>query len=456
MRLLLSILGLVALSTMVAETARAGSLEGTSDSYLLGDRAALMSGACVAVQGGPGSAWYNPAGLAAVEGSSVNVSASAFMLRSRQVPDLLQHELASGEQVSADLDSTEFLSVPSSMVAVWKLSETLAFTVGVFVPRSDTMSSDHTLALLAEDSEFNDQLSESFRWDQMHGGVALGWQATDWMRVGAAVNLVSDTRRWSYSMIWHSRYTEEDVETYVDTGTMIQQATSWGFALQSTLGLQFDLGHDLHLGLAVQSPLMQMYSDFKLAYVDSSGGGGMDGGVAGDFDAEEMTESGFNHDWLSPLRVRLGLAYELKGGWISVEGDLSLPLEGGDMGLHTEATWNVKAGAIIPLADTVRLGFGLFTDRSMATAPEYIHDAQVDFYGLTLGSQWDTLFNLEGDGEGDKDTLKMSTTLAVRYAAGLGTYGTEWHDPDAFDWILSKQDVVFHEFSVHIGSGVSF
>jgi hypothetical protein len=105
--------------------------------------------------------------------------------------------------------------------------------------------------------------------------------------------------------------------------------------------------------------------------------------------------------------------------------------------------------------DGDRLASGLFTDRSTRTSvPTTLGGDKVDYYGATLGVELLTPLSIK-DKPGP-DALVLSTTLAVRYAVGLGSARAVDVDVAGNSPPPRLVRVVYHEIVPYIGSGVLF
>lgn len=158
-------------------------------------------------------------------------------------------------------------------------------------------------------------------------------------------------------------------------------------------------------------------------------------------------------DFLRSARFDLGLSYRFEGGVVGVDGSVQLGQDS-PLGLETEATWNVRAGAMARLSDKWSLGGGLFTDNSGNRTVRSIGDMDVNYYGVALGTEIRTTYPLSEGGE-----LVMTTTLGLRYALGVGEAGAFRYEAlgeDPSRDLEKPIDVIFHEVALHVGSGFSF
>ena len=194
---------LLLLLALLTPTANAGN----QDSFALGNEAALSAGAVTAIAGDTGAAWYNPAGLAGLSRSAVDVSASAFVLRQRSAPDALETELPFAT-LHEDLNSLEVLSVPSALVFVRPLGDGVTGAFGLFVPVQDQLSVSVTDSIQTTGREGDEDglFEQSFDLDVTRNrylvGPSVGWALTDRLRLGVAGYGVYEARSQE-STLWN-------------------------------------------------------------------------------------------------------------------------------------------------------------------------------------------------------------------------------------------------------------
>jgi hypothetical protein len=78
--------------------------------------------------------------------NSLDVSASAFVLMARNYPGLID-TFGAGIDQFRDVSSVEYLSVPTALVYVRKLSENVTFGGGLFVPTQDEIKVEDVVRL---------------------------------------------------------------------------------------------------------------------------------------------------------------------------------------------------------------------------------------------------------------------------------------------------------------------
>ncbi len=450
---------LLTLTCGAPSLAHGGTFEGSGSSFFLGNVASMTGGAGVAVLEDADAAWLNPAGLATVRRSSLSLNANAFMLRLRKVPDYLVFS-AGDERSTSDLDSRQLVTAPTAIVSVRKLSEHVTLALGLHTPRSDQTSSDHKIRLNVPDEDggqllFDGREQSNFRVLEHRVGAALGWRASRWLDLGARVSVVYLSTQERYRATESERSntdgTTPPTDVYMGTsGGSFEQSF---FGLAATLSARARLPGRWQLGLVVRSPVMVVYDRTAETSDDAFvAGSAADGTLDAGYDYQSSNAREGEGVWLlGETRVALGLSHPLGQGWFAVDGELRLATGDGVWAESAPQTWDVRAGLYLPVHDKLHIGAGVFTDRSIHAAAVQARDAQVNYYGATLGAVTDKRFDTSDGG-----TLVVRTTVALRYAAGLGTVVAEQYDAAANQWQPQPRSVVFHEVSVQLGSAIHF
>lgn len=446
----------VALVGLAAAPASAGNRQ----PFFLGNDAAMTGGALTAVTDDAAAAWYNPAGLGAIGRAKIDVSASAFVLRVRTLPGVLKTDLPSSVE-SADLSSTKLLSVPSALVYARNVGGGVTLAFGVFVPYQEAADARTTLRTedvtrVGEPFTYDQHLDFSMKSSEYHLGFAAGWQVAPTLRLGA-------------SLVGIYASLSQSVRFWVDLEAPGKDASARAVALReqgddvSGLGgygvvsLQWELAPGWLLGAVVRTPglMFKRWADQTTLSLSAATGTDQPPSAALDYDEQEPSDSDVH--MVTPLSMTLALGYRTKGGWFGVEGDVELPLENVDLGIDTRLLWNLRVGGRFQLTDHVHAGLGVFTDRSNAPEPEDLAATHVDFYGLTLGVELRSPHALQD--KPDPEALVFSTTIALRYAYGVGRSGGVMFKPlaDPSENIESfTTDVHFNELALHIGSTLYF
>ncbi|MEZ4254072.1 MAG: hypothetical protein R3B99_38175, partial [Polyangiales bacterium] len=242
------------------------------------------------------------------------------------------------------------------------------------------------------------------------------------------------------------------------------RSTRWG--LQLTAGAQWEPSTKLALGLHVRAPILLVREALDFHDVQQQ------------TDPSGLTNFGFFErraapvGMLAPARLALGGAYRGEGFTLSAELAYSHALRsldvrtraqreaGADARPIVDLRHNVTArvGGLVRLTDTKALGFGAFVDRSPERRPRGLGDFQVDYYGATLGFRTETQVRLDHE---RARTLIFRTTIALRYALGLGEAALLRYDQSSPALSFTPEtgetrDILFHEAYVFVGSSLLF
>ena len=226
-------------------------------------------------------------------------------------------------------------------------------------------------------------------------------------------------------------------------------------------GLVFQPTAKVRLGLSVQTPGVYLYTSGRITTFESATAPDASGQFVLETMSADHSVNELSFGLYSPLRVRLGGSYEFAGGGtLSVEGDLQSRVQDDEIGVDRRTTWNVRAGARFPVSESIHLGAGVFTDRGAERTDDW-GAGKLDFYGATVGGQYDNVRWLASDGKNADGSpkragLTFSSTIALRYAYGTGKLvGQSLQAPD-FDAFPQAVDLSVHEITLHLGSGVYF
>ena len=425
----------------VPATARAGN----DDGVLLGNEAAMTGGAVVATVGDGSGAWYNPAGIAQVARSTVDVNGNAFALRIGDAPGLL----SSVSGTTADGGYVELVTIPSALTLVRDLGNGVHGAIGVFVPRF----SDHTdIASLDEPlmgGSAQWQLIQTQKMNEYHAGGSLGFRIDRHFRLG--VSLFAVYRSFFFETAFGGGVLADD-GTVVGAAAYAARANVEALGAELVGGMQWDPIDELSIGLSVFSPAVNFAANYRV--VAFAAGGGPAGAT---FDRADEGSLEPNLGVFAPTRIRLGIAYRFTGGWVGLEGDVQHPLEQTDIGVDRRFVWGLRLGTRFHVLDNLAFGLGAFTDLSPDPPPEDFGRTRLDFFGGTLGFELRDEHHL-GEEE-SASTIQFSTTIAVRYAVGIGQVGglrfdTGTAETDSVTPV--PVDTTVHELSLHVGSALYF
>ena len=432
---------------------------GNQNSFFLGDDAALAAGAIGAITRDSEAIWYNPAGLGGNDRTRLSVSGTTFMLRMQTVDNGVQTTLPSGVY-KQNLSGNEYLAVPSALTFATDINSDISIGFGVYMPQYSDFSFNNSLNKTENFTSLPGTVnfSQGFDLDTLATeydiGGAFGWQLAENFRVGAGLFVVYERTRFNQNLF-------EDIESADGSGAVTQFYVSNDRILVSTLGTratlgaQFDPVEDWHIGLTLFSPTFQIYSwgqyssDHAISGVDASG---LPVTTAG---RTASTISEWEGDMVEPFHSQISIAWEQPDLWIGLSGDIYLPLKNSGLFIDKKLTWNIAAGSKFKISEKFYGGAGFFTDNSDDKAPSSFGNSQVNYYGITFGTEFRTPIHRESE-----KPIIFSTVLSGRYALGIGHVGAMICDPDKGQNITNATStpisVIFNELSLYVGTALYF
>lgn len=446
---------LVLLSFILASTTAYAE---DQEPVFFGGQATLTAGALTAYTEEADGFWYNPACLASIERNKVSVSGSNVAVRIRRRPDVLQAELAEGVATASD-SHTSMGFIPIGMGLARSLGDTLTIGGGFYLRERDLFETVATLRLDESDTAAPlPELSEtSFglryqRW-KMDIAVGLGWQLSRRVAIGVTFvgNLFTETTDTS---MMHQR-PEEDWLLPAASGYHLDlQLKSFSFQGFAIFGLQVNLARGWYLGVVYRTSEASLWRRDRVSsqaafealesVFSSSTGRRVNG--------EEPSS------WLeliSPAFIRVALSYRAERGWIALEGEVGPPHRDEGLGYNEEPYWNVRLGGQFWLREHFSFGGGFFTSNSTSRRPDGVVNPSIDYYGITVGMN----FRRSHQVRGREDALVFSTTMAARYALGVGESAGLLFDP--YDLAGGYQrgsdtDVMVYDLSWYFGTSILF
>ena len=425
---------------------------GNSDTFFLGNDAAMQGGAVTATTRGGSAVWYNPAGLAVTTHDSVDVSASAYLLRFGGSPDLKPTDGSAWTR--RKLSTLDLSAVPTAFAIVRRISG-WTFGLGLFVPNRVVETPRTSLRTRASDTAPAAELTvdDNDRFTEYYAGLSVGHTLSSRLRLGVSVfgyySSAFDTRAQSVSS-----GDSPTTSAYAITHSTLDQQR---LGLQVVWGLQWDAAKTWHVGFVFRSPVFQLYQLSQLIQVDAASN---TGGAPPDsrFDLTFAEKYGIQATRLHPMRAHVGVSHEVGSGSVAVDASLQPPFHDIAASRVTSTVVNGRAGGRMPISENVWVGAGVFTDLAPTRNLTRAGDAAIDYYGASIAIDLATPYNVLSDRAkrpAPVRSLIMSTTLALSYAFGTGrlaNLGLAADGSGALTIAPVGDNVTVHEFVLHIGS----
>lgn len=433
---------------------------GNSNSFFLGNDAAMTAGALPAVVRDAESIWYNPAGMGGNTLTRLDLSANAFMIRFQNIPNGVRVELPSGN-TQQDVKGNEFLSVPTAITFMRKATDRVSYGFGVFMPQfqdislGNSLQSTETFPTIVEPVIYKQGFDyDSLNMEYQLGG-AVGWQVSETLRLGGSMFLVYDRLRTNVNEFEDIASADgSDTTSLFYTGTL--RVLMRTFGIRGTAGLQWEPLPHWRLGLVAFSPTFQLATWGDITTMTSGTTTISSGAVIQAADRVSTTVKEWNGDMVEPFHSQIAFGYTQPEYWIGASADFFLPLKKTSMLIDKRFNWNVNLGSKFKVSDTINMGAGFFTDRSDSRTPTSFAAAQINYYGLTCGAEFKTPIS-RGD---NKPAIVFATTVAGRYALGYGKVGGQLFNPVTDGSIATARTTqvnsTFQEFSLYLGTSLFY
>lgn len=404
-------LALAALWLGAPDLARAGN----DDSFLHGADAVMTGGAITAMTQDGAAVYYNPAGIAQIGRSQVNVSANAIVLQRLRVSDFLR--TSAGDSTDEDVLVIPF--IPAAVTFAGKLSDDVSFGGGIFVSQqfAYTLRSflDSEIPLGGTIQPWNFTLAVEQREINTVPGFGIGFDLTPHVRLGFA--LLGRYREQYGALVFGAGTTSLDPTAPALALSANSSFGSAGAGLEARAGVQWDPTPGVTLGLSVWTPTFNVLTTTQETNTTSLAA---PGGLV--FVPDETDETKWGFDQVSSWRFRLGAAWSAPWGWVAIDGDFQPAFEDRELGIDREHNWAIRAGAKLRVSDGVALGLGAFTDRSpQPRGTTATFAPNIDLYGGTLGVTYENAHVLGRD-ERARD-IRFMTGFSLRFAYGRGEFG---------------------------------
>lgn len=438
---------LAALVALAAILPSSRASAGNGDGVLLGNQAATSGGAVRAVVNDGSAIWYNPAGLAAINRTSVDMSGNVIQIRAAEEPGLLS--ATNGDTSNGGY--LELVSIPAAATLARQLEPGLTLGLGLFAPRFEQHEVRTRLEAMSGDDLSQWTLSSAQNRATYHAGAALGIRVSDQLRLG--VSLFGVYRDGYDAFQTAGAFHLDDDTTRLVARGGIRRIRSFGLELGA--GLQWEPHPNVLLAFTVRSPGLEVATQVHSTTTEVSATLSNIDPDDFDFLPEDTEAIAPGIAVLTPGHFALAFAHRFDRGWISGEIDVAPPLEL-DAVVRRRLVWNVRVGGRYHIDDNLIVGFGAFTDHSEGAPIADLGQTRVDFYGLTGGFEYRNRYDLDTP-NGEDRSIFFRTTIALRYAYGSGEVGGLVFDP-----ALGTQrdtvsvDTTIHEIGLYVGSAVSF
>jgi len=367
------------------------------DRVLIGQMEALEGGAYVARTGNAGSNWYNPAGLAASEETSLNASANAYEYTTIELEGL-DSKFGSGRFRSV---STFFGGVIGAPVLKGR-DVRLGFSFTRPVVWSPGTVTGATRFEVGGESSAQVSYTSGVDLSTSVPALAAGFRISDRFRVGASAGMAITSLRTSQTLT--SRVVDL---TGLTRGfrTIYVDGQTWDLSFGA--GVQWDVSEAVRLGGTVNAPGLRI-----------AGSGIAEDqvvlGYAGNESVDlSMRDPEARFDYREPFRLVGGVAVRL--GAVELEADvrhyggrseyalietdstvqvLVTDADGNltqdrvatpDVRETARAVTNFAVGGNVPIPGGFRLHAGFFTDRSPVGTPGASIFRSIDLTGVTAG-----------------------------------------------------------------------
>lgn len=435
-------------------------LAGNRNSYFLGNDASITAGSISAVVRDSEAIWYNPAGLGGNSLTRLDLSGTVFMLRLQEIPNGVQTTLPSGEY-NQNVSGNEYFAAPAALTFARKATDKLSYGFGIYVPAYEDVT--YNTSMVQGNENFPDiavptTYTQGFDLDaldmQYNIGGAIGYELRPNVRIGFAVFGLYDRLRFNRNLFENIESDDgKDTTSLFYTESVRQLVSTIG--VRATAGLQWDITEKWKLGLVVFSPTFQVHSWGQASATFS--GTSMDSKGAITQEADRLTEN--IDEWgmamVEPFHSQIAFGKTMPDYWIGITADFFLPLKKPNLYIDDKFMWNITAGSKFKVAKNIDVGVGIFTDNSQKRKPTELGDLEINYYGLTFGTELLTPIK-----RGDDNPIVFLTTFAARYALGIGNAGGL--DFDAVkDGNISDAKIIscrsyFHELSLYIGTSLFF
>jgi hypothetical protein len=407
--------------------AKAGNDEGIP----IGVEASLLGGAVTARVSEASAAWYNPAGIAHSNRTTVNLNVSVYGIDIRTNDALI----VTSEGTRAEANFINWKLVPSAFGVVRKISPRLNVALVLFVPTT----SDFMFQTQAQDKSGHYVTAASSIGSSYYAGLSAGWRLAKNLRFGTTAFGIY---RWSYRSTLITANSDESTLS----GSEVMSDSRYGLSLNT--GFQWDMTKKITLGMSVMTPSVILASSESQTLVldDASG-----------HEASVVESADIDPYLFAPPKLRLGIHTLLSEEWeLELETSFSSAIHpasqttiqtgGFDDSLSRRFLYNVAVGGLYHYDENLSFGGGVFSDRNPW------EQGGLNYYGFTTGFRFHKHYKMEKG-----QSLTIESSVGGRYAYGSGDGLTLSIDPNGtMSTAVTEGSSRVHELSLNLGSAVHF
>jgi hypothetical protein len=439
---MLRALGVLVIAVLVVPTKAAA---GNSEDVVAGSDVALTGGSVVANVHTGGAMWFNPAGVARLDTTSVDLTGAVLSYSLASAPGTLSIE--SGEQSEGDFSAVQ--AIPRALTFVVAPRPQLRWGIGFFFSRSfDRFLQDKVATTdgAAQPSEFFATADE--RKSTYHLSGTLAWKKSEKFLLGGGLDIVIASKK--ATEIVSGAYALGAGGAF---NRNVNQSIAGG-GLQMKVGLQWAPIKELRIGWMVATPSYLVYLDNETSATQTLS----PPNAPPQFQGTQIDEISGAWAGVEVGVTRLGVAYLGKWGWIEADLVLAFPLNTPALGIDRKTTANARVGGIFRVAERLKLGAGFFTDLSPERTPDAFGESQIDFYGFTLGVDF---ANRAAPPKKNEDGFYLAFAVALRYSHGSGklagiAFPSSFPQPPSQPGQLNPVNVTINEFGINLAVKAAF
>ncbi len=366
--------------------------EGNYRDYIVGDRAAGMGGAAIALAVSTESCFYNPGGLARTKNSTVSLSASIYGIST--------YRSENGWATGQDIDVASFLVIPTAFGSVWKLDESWVFALSAFVP--DLARSNDLEAYPSSYDFYKYNKDDQSVWL----GPSLAYRVNETCSLGISVFGVYRTFSWFRDVLRQARFSWSEDIKYND------------LSLLAVFGAHYQLDPRWSFGFTIQPPSIHLSGSGEMLRQYDYGVGTLVNYVD-DADTENTipAQAAAGVAWSEPGKwaLALDLIYHFSADYDRLKGEDQFGMTW-HYQIEYEPVLDFSLGGEYYITERYPVRAGFFTSLSSAPAsdPETSwYPAHINKYGLTCSI--------------GRETENTSFNLGVNYSWGSGDF-TGWDE----------------------------